>query len=260
MSSILDALKKAEQESTSDRGEGTPWPAPLSGNSSSRQRTRRWQVALGLVVVASVAGAVFWQFRRPGTARPVVTVTAPASHRTPEKTLPSVAGKPKPGAAAAEKKQSRTKTAVPQVSAPNSKGSVPPVKPAQEPPREPAPAAPSPVPPPPLPLHKTRRPAAKMKTEPVTAPPVHSPAKTPETKPPSTNAPSDSGKIFRNDPRIDLQALVWAQDADARFVVINNRLVKEGDSVDTIVVVRINQDDVLLAEGSDKWHEEFKVR
>jgi hypothetical protein len=70
----------------------------------------------------------------------------------------------------------------------------------------------------------------------------------------------DIGKFFRSDPRIDLQALVWAPESAARFVVINNRLIKEGGSVENIVVVRINPDDVLLAEGSDRWHEAFKVR
>lgn len=69
-----------------------------------------------------------------------------------------------------------------------------------------------------------------------------------------------SAKTFRNDPRIDLQALVWAPQAAERFVVINNRLIKEGGSVDNIMVVAINPDDVLLADGSDRWHEEFKIR
>jgi hypothetical protein len=72
--------------------------------------------------------------------------------------------------------------------------------------------------------------------------------------------PAIDRKTFRNDPRIDLQALVWAPDAAARFVIINNRLIKEGGSVDNIVVVQINRDDVELADGSDRWYEEFSVR
>jgi hypothetical protein len=64
---------------------------------------------------------------------------------------------------------------------------------------------------------------------------------------------------MRNDPRIKLQALVWSPDAADRFVIINNRLVKEGGSVNNIVVVRINRDDVLLSEGPDQWYEPFKV-
>ena len=70
----------------------------------------------------------------------------------------------------------------------------------------------------------------------------------------------ENDKTFRNDPRIELQALVWAPEAASRFVVINNRLIKEGGSFDNIVVVRINRDDVLLTEGADRWHERFKIR
>jgi hypothetical protein len=77
---------------------------------------------------------------------------------------------------------------------------------------------------------------------------------------PIRGASTDTEKFFKSDPRIDLQALVWAPESTARFVVINNRLIKEGGSIDDIVVVRINQDDVLLAEGSDRWHEVFKIR
>lgn len=74
------------------------------------------------------------------------------------------------------------------------------------------------------------------------------------------DAPADTQKVFKTDPRIDLQALVWAPESAARFVIINNRLVKEGGSLDNIVVVQINPDDVLLAEGSDRWYQAFKIR
>ena len=82
------------------------------------------------------------------------------------------------------------------------------------------------------------------------------PRPTPEDVPP----PEQRNKNYRSDQRIELQALVWAPEAAARFVVINNRLIKEGGSIDNITVVRINRDDVLLSEGSDRWHEEFKIR
>jgi hypothetical protein len=98
--------------------------------------------------------------------------------------------------------------------------------------------------------------------DPVTAPtqdPSPRPAETAMAGQPVAASP-DSGKFFKSDPRIDLQALVWAPDSTARFVVINNRLIKEGGSVDNIVVERINPDDVLLAEGSDRWYEAFKIR
>jgi hypothetical protein len=89
-----------------------------------------------------------------------------------------------------------------------------------------------------------------------TAPPAETAAATVQ----GVAEPPDTEKTFRTDPRIDLQALVWAPDATARFVVINNRLIKEGGAIDNISVVKINPDDVLLAEGSERWHVEFKVR
>ena len=67
-------------------------------------------------------------------------------------------------------------------------------------------------------------------------------------------------KNFRSDPRIELQALVWAPAAADRFVVINNRLIKEGGSIDDIEVIEINRDDVLLGEGTQRWHQAFKIR
>ncbi|MBC2743504.1 MAG: hypothetical protein HGJ93_10790 [Desulfosarcina sp.] len=92
MSSILDALKKAEQESTTDRGVGAPWSAPLPAQSPYRQSARRWWVPLGIVVVLCVSGAVFWQARRPDTTRPSASVKAALpSHKTHDSAPPSVA-------------------------------------------------------------------------------------------------------------------------------------------------------------------------
>lgn len=78
--------------------------------------------------------------------------------------------------------------------------------------------------------------------------------------PPPEEPQSESQKTFRSDERVDLQALVWAPEAADRFVIINNRLIREGGSVDKITVVRINPDDVLLSEGTDRWYQAFKIR
>jgi hypothetical protein len=43
-------------------------------------------------------------------------------------------------------------------------------------------------------------------------------------------------------------------------VIINDRLLREGASTDGITIVRINPDDVLVSEGSERWHEPFKIR
>jgi hypothetical protein len=111
-----------------------------------------------------------------------------------------------------------------------------------------------------VPPVQTRQAAAAPQPEPEILPSAPPPAETVAANERGGAEPPDTEKNFRSDPRIDLQALVWAPDAAARFVVINNRLVKEGGSVDNISVVKINPDDVLLAEGSERWHVEFKVR
>jgi hypothetical protein len=136
-----------------------------------------------------------------------------------------------------------------------------PVQPEKQPLRATAPTAASRLQPTPSQLAQPVRQTAVPTSIPVAAPtevPIPRPAETVVTSQPA--AARETDKRFRSDPRIDLQALVWAPEPTARFVVINNRLIKEGGSVDNIVVVRINPDDVLLAEGSDRWHEEFKIR
>jgi hypothetical protein len=120
------------------------------------------------------------------------------------------------------------------------------------------------------PVKPPATPVQPVHTRKAAAAPAPVPAAAPATDPKQPSAaptaatgqeqPPEPEKTFRSDPRIDLQALVWAPDAAARFVVINNRLIKEGGSVDNISVVTINPDDVLLAEGSDRWHVKFKVR
>lgn len=64
---------------------------------------------------------------------------------------------------------------------------------------------------------------------------------------------------FRDDPRVELQALVWAPEPDARFVMINNQMVHEGGSSGNLRVLKINENDVLFSDGRYKWREKFKI-
>ncbi|MCB2146747.1 MAG: general secretion pathway protein GspB [Deltaproteobacteria bacterium] len=279
MSSILDALKKAEQESTTERGAGTPWPAPIPAQAPYRQRSRRWWVPLGIVVGLCVSGGLFWKIRQPDITPPVDSMTAVPALLSPKSnhTAPSVAEAPKPDMPAAHQQQVRPSKSNIAASPRPAKGNEPasplptsapiaaitPGQPEKRPLRTVMPAEvprvqPSPIPREKAPLQKV------VPTSESTSAPAEDPTRLPADSARTTGQPMagvpDIGKFFRSDPRIDLQALVWAPEAAERFVVINNRLIKEGGSVDNIVVVRINPDDVLLAEGSDRWHEAFKVR
>ncbi|MBR9985655.1 MAG: general secretion pathway protein GspB [Desulfosarcina sp.] len=278
MSSILDALKKAEQEATVDPSAGTPWPSPLSAQSPHRKRSRRWWVPLGIAVGLCAAGVVLWQVRQANKTRPAESMSALPSPSLP-KPNPSVVT---PAAEAPETrltvdespqtppgetlKDDAPRQSTEDVPASEVRGSdamavVAPDQPEKQPLRAAAPTAASSVQPTPLQLAQPLRQTAVP-----TSIPVAAPTEEPAPRPAETAAPNqpaaarETEKPYRSDPRIDLQALVWAPESTARFVVINNRLIKEGGSVDNIVVVRINPDDVLLAEGSDRWHEAFKIR
>lgn len=263
MSSILDALKRAEQESANDREPKTPWPAPLSAQSSSRQSsTRRWWVPLGIVVLLCAVGVVLWQTRQPDTSRPAASFKAvPSSPTTHDNAPLSAAQEPNSNLPITETMQVRTTKTTIETAAPIAE--VQPVIPQKiSSPDARLPTTPM-VQPPPLPLENAQPLTVIPEPEPVMVPPaapIRRSVEITDAERQLQTGPPDRDKTFRNDPRIDLQALVWAPQAAERFVVINNRLVKEGGTVDNIVVVRINQDDVLLSEESDRWHEKFKVR
>lgn len=268
MSSILEALKKAEREAAADHAPVTPWPAPPSESPSvdTPRRVGRW--ILTAVVLSGVISAVaVWQFRQgdapePGSPMPTHTPAVPVDRdRSPvvaDRSLqpagPPRANPPLPAAAApalppasshpAPEQISRTIAPPPPKPAPGAQQGAPQTKPVA-------------VVPPPPPERKR-----SAKTDASVAPIA-------ETTPPSavvdkdadqSRSTPDAEQPFRHDPRIQLQALVWSPIAGERFVVINNRLIKEGGSVDNIVVVSINRDDVLLSEGGDRWHERFQVR
>ena len=274
LSSILEALKKAEQESIMDRG-GTPsGPVALPKRSPYAPRKRRWWLPLGLMGAACIGVVLFWQFQRPETAplepAPVSPPASQARTRSsapippPEESEPPAAPKeqtspvmraddPKTPQRLEDQAASslQEQTPVPVVSA--AQPEVPPAE--KRVPRRPLPAVPEEEAPAQLVLPSPDDSVAAALDE---DPPLRqeSAGATPAVPPPAEESP----KTYRSDPRIELQALVWAPEASARFVVINNRLIKEGGSTDGIMVVQINRDDVLLAEGTDRWYEKFKIR
>ena len=279
MSSILDALKKAEQESTTERSAETPWSTPLPAQAHYRQRTRRWWVPLGIVVGLCVSGVFLWKIRQPDITPLVDSMTAAPALLSPkpnQATPPSVAEAPKSNLPVAQQQQVQpskiTIGALPRPATGNKPAStvqpsapiaaIPPVQPAKKSLRTITPAEAPRVQPSSIPKKaplQTVVPTSESALVPAVDP-NRRPADSAKTTGKAMEGVADTGKFFRSDPRIDLQALVWAPEAAARFVVINNRLIKEGGSVDNIVVVQINPDDVLLAEGPNRWHEAFKIR
>jgi len=60
--------------------------------------------------------------------------------------------------------------------------------------------------------------------------------------------------------KLKLQALAWSDDAVRRMVVINGRIVHEGESVDGYQVVKIREEDVILNQGGKSWRLEFGLQ
>jgi hypothetical protein len=57
-----------------------------------------------------------------------------------------------------------------------------------------------------------------------------------------------------------LQAISWDKNSENRIAVINNRIVREGESVDGFLVTRIGKDDVLVREGGNEWKLMFRLK
>jgi hypothetical protein len=62
-----------------------------------------------------------------------------------------------------------------------------------------------------------------------------------------------------SDSKLKLQAIAWAHEAPQRLAVINNRIVREGDSVDGYSIVQIRTEDVIVNDGTESWRLEFSL-
>lgn len=265
MSAILEALKKVEREAAADLGPSTPWPAPPTEtrNLDRPSLLRRW--ILPGIVGLGIAGLVLaWQLSpldAPGPESSMQTNTpaVPVDDGRSAQSVKRPAAPPAPPATAPLPSAATSSMAT--ASSPQPHKAIAPVRtpsvpPARAPAARHAPPKTEPAAPVPAPSSPSQNRAAAA------APRAR--ADTPPTEAGANDDPSpsagDAGKTFRHDPRIQLQALVWSPEAGERFVVINDRLIKEGGALDDIVVVRINRDDVLLSEGGDRWHERFQLR
>ena len=74
-------------------------------------------------------------------------------------------------------------------------------------------------------------------------------------------APNRQSALPRiTDSQLFLQAIAWSNDSSQRLAVINNRIVREGESVDGYSITEIRQEDVVLNDGTNAWRLEFSLR
>lgn len=61
-------------------------------------------------------------------------------------------------------------------------------------------------------------------------------------------------------PDIKLHAISWTTDVKTRIAVINGSIVREGDTVSSYKVYKINKDDIVLSKGGEFWRLAFRGR
>lgn len=59
---------------------------------------------------------------------------------------------------------------------------------------------------------------------------------------------------------LKLQAIAWSNDPDRRIAVVNNRVVREGGSVEDAFVTHIGENAVGFRKGGEKWQQIFRIK
>ncbi len=62
------------------------------------------------------------------------------------------------------------------------------------------------------------------------------------------------------DSKLKLQAIAWSDEAARRMAVINNHIVREGETVDGFTITNIRRDDVIVNDGSSSWRLKFSLK
>ena len=60
-----------------------------------------------------------------------------------------------------------------------------------------------------------------------------------------------------NQTKIEVQAIAWANDPKSRLAVINGLILREGESIDNIIVIHIGRDAVVFKKGEEGWKQMF---
>ncbi|GEM_PF-931228 len=250
MSSILEALKKAEAESPSrDPVQVRAGKLTLGIQQTPRPPRRlRWIAVAGVLLAA--AGAL-WLFR---AHRRVQTTATVQSYR-----ITTPAGTPKASTRAsgtrASGRESAQRTAAPvarPVKSAPAPGARPPAGPGAV-----RPAAAQPHRHPPVPQKRSQaRPAPAP--APLRRPAAGSAPRTTGTAKAARRTPADP-VYERSSSGLTLQAIAWDPDARKRFAVVNNQIVREGQSVDGKMVERIAEDGIIVARAGRRWKIEFRI-
>jgi Type II secretion system protein B len=59
------------------------------------------------------------------------------------------------------------------------------------------------------------------------------------------------------DTKIEIQAIAWSKDPKSRLAVINGLILREGETIDNVMVVHIGNDTVVFEKDREEWKQLF---
>ena len=60
--------------------------------------------------------------------------------------------------------------------------------------------------------------------------------------------------------KLQLQAIAWSSDPKSRIAVINGRVLREGGSVERVLVIHIGKNEVIFKKGGEEWKQLFRLK
>ena len=57
-----------------------------------------------------------------------------------------------------------------------------------------------------------------------------------------------------------LQAITWGVRPQDRFALVNNTIIRPGESISGFVIDSIYEDYIVVSKGDERWRVEFRLR
>ena len=261
MSTILNALKKLEQDSLAEETEHPP-----ALNIHLRQERHLWKkknawaagripplllavlpaiLLLGAFVVFALVTGRFQGETPPAQKASMPPPMEPSPEK--KKALPAKTKPPKTAIEPAQKQK------IPLTAAP--------AQPVTAPPRETAKPAMAEM------VEKVEKTEIPKNTEKTEMPEMHKRSEAPPQPVPDRDTAGeerdqtlDKELPLLGDGQLKINAISWSRQADERLAVINSAIVREGQTVEGFRLVRIMEDGVVVQRAGQKSRVEFRLR
>jgi hypothetical protein len=251
MSYILDALRRLEQDKERTRRGANPVEAVLVPDLDGPERADRrrfWWVGIGVVLLAVAIGATYWVTRRTVVSSTVrVQVQEEASRQL---------------ASARHGDDRPVRSTMPEGGSSSFRAPSPDVEPSD-------------------PTGRRSAPSTERESPEIPAPSVREPASRPIGSGPESQPPTSAREDMLDTPEemvalsperfeeevilpwegeeIRINAIAWSRDREQRFALVNLKTVHEGDRVEGLSVVEIEEDGVVFERGGTKYRVRLSV-